>query len=149
MLIMKSEEEKVRKSKSNRLPAPLFRWMEYELYNYDWNKQELKRLREEIILKFPERFVERAHLRVLTDQTSSKVINLCTNMRIINLERKLSAIEESLKNPLYAELFEYKYRRCLPWQQVIMEMNISESTYKRIRRSLLRDIAIRLGEWIE
>jgi hypothetical protein len=46
-------------------------------------------------------------------------------------------------------LFEYKYRKCLPWQQVIVKMNISESTYKRIRRNLVKDIAIRLGEWIE
>jgi RinA family phage transcriptional activator len=121
--------------------------MEHELYNYDWSKEELKRLKEEIILKSPERFV--GSNRAITDQTGIKVIKLSTNMRIINLERKLSAIEESLKRPIFAELFEYKYRKCLPWQQVIVKMNISESTYKRIRRNLVKDIAIRLGEWIE
>lgn len=147
MPIMKSEVIQVRKEKSNRLPTPLFRWMEHELYNYDWSKEELKRLKEEIIFKSPERFV--GSNRAITDQTGIKVIKLSTNMRIINLERKLSAIEESLKRPIFAELFEYKYRKCLPWQQVIVEMNISESTYKRIRRNLVKDIAIRLGEWIE
>lgn len=132
--------------KATKIPCAVFRWIEYELYNLEWHKEELRRLKEEILLKSPDRLSGSGKANAISDQTGQKAVKLTSDMRIINLERKISAVETSLKRQMFSEIYEYKYRRCLPWQEVIMEMNVSESTFKRIRAALIKDIAIRLGE---
>ena len=129
-----------------KIPCALFRWVEYELYNLEWHQEELKRLKEEILLKSPDRLTGSGKANAISDQTGNKAIKLTSDTRILNLERKISAIEKTLRRPIFAKIYEYRYRRCCPWQEVVERINVSERTYFRLRRALISDIARKLGE---
>jgi len=132
---------------SQKIPCAIFRWIEYELYNLEWHKEELKRLKEEILLKSPDK-LSGGKSNVISDQTGQKAVKLVDHIRIVTLERKIKAIEYSLRRPIFKELYEWKYRRCCPWQEVCERMNVAQATFYRIRRALIIDIARRLGEII-
>lgn len=132
---------------SQKIPCAIFRWIEYELYNLEWHKEELKRLKEEILLKSPDK-LSGGKSNVISDQTGQKAVKLVDHIRIVTLERKIKAIEYSLRRPIFKELYEWKYRRCCPWQEVCEKMNVAQATFYRIRRALIIDIARKLGEII-
>lgn len=127
-----------------KIPRPVFRYVEFELYNLGFNKKELNRIKEEIIFKSPDRF-QGGKTTGISDQTGNKAVRLVSDMRIFHLERSIEAIEEALKNPLFEELYELKYKKQLPWQEVIDRMSISKRTYYRIREGLIADIAKKIG----
>lgn len=133
---------------SQKIPCAIFRWVEYELYNLEWHKEELRRLKEEILLKSPDK-LSGGKSNVISDQTGQKAVKLVDHIGIVTLERKIKAIEYSLRNSMFKELYEWKYRQQCPWQEVCTKMNVSERTYFRIRSALIRDIARRLGEFRE
>lgn len=132
---------------SQKIPCAIFRWIEYELYNLEWHKEELKRLKEEILLKSPDK-LSGGKSNVISDQTGQKAVKLVDHIGIVTLERKIKAIEYSLRRPIFKELYEWKYRRCCPWQEVCERMNVAQATFYRIRRALIIDIARKLGEII-
>ncbi len=132
---------------SQKIPCAIFRWIEYELYNLEWHKEELKRLKEEILLKSPDK-LSGGKSNVISDQTGQKAVELVDHIGIVTLERKIKAIEYSLRRPIFKELYEWKYRRCCPWQEVCERMNVAQATFYRIRRALIIDIARKLGEII-
>lgn len=132
---------------SKKIPCAIFRWIEYELYNLEWHKEELKRLKEEILLKSPDK-LSGGKSNVISDQTGQKAVKLVDHIGIVTLERKIKAIEYSLRRPIFKELYEWKYRRCCPWQEVCEKMNVAQATFYRIRRALIIDIARKLGEII-
>lgn len=132
---------------SQKIPCAIFRWIEYELYNLEWHKEELKRLKEEILLKSPDK-LSGGKSNVISDQTGQKAVKLVDHIGIVTLERKIKAIEYSLRRPIFKELYEWKYRRCCPWQEVCEKMNVAQATFYRIRRALIIDIARKLGEII-
>lgn len=128
-----------------RIERRVFRYVEYELYNYDNTKKELERCREEILESSP----SPPEIKVqsgLGDPTSKKV-ELLTSTYIARAEQTINAIERSLNmlTDMHRMLFKLKYQDCLPWQEVTIEMEISERTYFRIRRELVVTVAQQLG----
>jgi len=45
----------------------------------------------------------------------------------------------------HKELFKHKYQKGLPWQEVALEMDISDRTYFRLRRELVMTVGQQLG----
>lgn len=127
-----------------KIPRPVFRYVEFELYNLGFNKKELERIKEEIIFKSPDH-LQGGKTATIGDQTGNKAVRLVSDMRIFHLERSIEAIEEVLRNPLFEELYELKYKKQLSWQEIISRMNISKRTYYRIREGLIADIAKKIG----
>lgn len=136
-----------------KIDKSVFRYIEHELYNYDETKRELARYREDILegTHFPEVSVRSDP----GDSTASKVIKLTSSAFVIHAEKVIGAIEKGLGvlADRHRELFKHKYQRGLPWQEVVLEMDISDRTYFRLRRELVMTVGQQLGllniEWEE
>ena len=79
--------------------------------------------------------------------TAQKAIKLTSSAFVVQAEKVISAIDRSLAilGDKYMELFEYKYQKGLPWQEVCLEMDISDRTYFRWRRELVAMVGQQLG----
>ena len=132
-----------------KLPRAVFRYIEHELYHYDVTKREMEELREEIIYSSPPREVIAVNddNGYHSDVVGSKTVKLVTNAALVRMSRVVLAIDKALSKLAdeHKQLFELKYRQCLPWQQVCAEMPTSERTYFRLRRELVEMVALELG----
>lgn len=128
-----------------RIDKSIFRYIEHELYNYEETKKELARYREEILEGTP--FQEVSVQTNPGNPTAQKAIKLTSSAFVVQAEKVISAIERSLAilGERYKELFYYKYQKGLPWQEVILEMDISDRTYFRWRRELVAMVGQQLG----
>lgn len=130
-----------------RIERRVFKYVEYELYNYDNTKKELERYRKMILESSPAPAEVKTQGGQITSQTESKALKLITSSFIVHAERVISAIDKSLAmlTEDHRKLFQLKYQECLPWQEIIVEMNISDRTYFRMRRELVATVARQLG----
>lgn len=129
-----------------KIPGPIFRWIEYELYSLDWHKEELAQLKDEILQSSPDHFSRVIGAGHISDQTGDKVTKLMSNPRIKNLERKIGIIERVISLPKFRLIYEYKYLRGYEVSVTCKSMNIEMGKYYRLRRELIRKIAEGLGE---
>jgi len=131
-----------------RIPRAIFRYIEHELYNYDLTCSELEQLRQEIIsASASPGYVVASEGCGVSDSTGRKAVRLVTNAAIARMTRTLAAIDRALVRlqPHHRKLFELKYRKCKPWQEICMEMYIEERTYFKYRRELVVMAALEMG----
>lgn len=129
-----------------RIERRVFRYVEYELYNYDNTKKELQRYKDDILESSPG--PQEAKVQTGTgDPTAKKAIKLVSSAFIARAEQTVQAIEKSLDmlGEGYKKLFKLKYQECLPWQEVVIELEVSDRTYFRMRRELVATVACQLG----
>ena len=127
-----------------------FKMIEAELYCYEESKRQLELLREEIIESTPTQEVN-----VKTgpgDPTQTKAIKLVNSREIIEMERRLKAIDKAIEilktsnEPRKYELLHMKYfERRYTDVGICMELGISERTFYRWRREIIELIANFLG----
>lgn len=127
-----------------------FKMIEAELYCYEESKRQLELLREEIIESTPTQEVN-----VKTgpgDPTQTKAIKLVNSREIIEMERRLKAIDKAIEilktsnEPRKYELLCMKYfERRYTDVGICMELGISERTFYRWRREIIELIANFLG----
>ena len=127
-----------------------FRMIEAELYCYHESKKQLELLREEIIESTPTQEV--SVKSGPGDITQSKAIKLVNNREIIEMERRIKAIDKAIEvlktssEPRKYELMKMKY---FEWKYtdigISMELSISERTFYRWRREIIELIANFLG----
>jgi len=127
-----------------------FKMIEAELYCYEESKRQLELLREEIIESTPTQEVN-----VKTgpgDPTQTKAIKLVNSREIIEMERRLKAIDKAIEilktsnEPRKYELLRMKYfERRYTDVGICMELGISERTFYRWRREIIELIANFLG----
>ncbi len=136
------QSEKGNKMNINR---SVFKYIEHELYSYPKTKKEIEEYREEVLegAHFPE-------VNVRTgpgDITANKAVKLTSTMFIMRAERTVNAIESALTrlDDRHRELYIHKYHNGLPWQEVATEMCISDRTYFRIRREIVKVVGLELG----
>ncbi len=131
-----------------KVPLVTYRWIEYELYNLENSKKELKLLKEEILACFPDRFGGGNVSGIISDQTGNKVIKLMTNPRVNNLERKIKAIERVLKRrKVFRDIYRFKYKENLSIEECCRRMGIeSKGIFRFLREALISQIARELGE---
>lgn len=129
-----------------------FRMIEAELYNYEESKKQLKLLREEIIESTPSQELGERIESELGDSTASKGIKLVNNREIVEIERRLSAIDKAIEiiktsdEPRKIQLIEEKYfKRQLTHVGIQMKLGISRRTFYRWRREVIELIANFLG----
>ena len=129
-----------------KLPRAVFRYIEHELYNYDNTLNEIQRMRDEIIDAPPLRETI-PDAGYISDPTAKKATKLVTNTALVRMTRTVAAIDKALSRlpENRRALFNMKYRQDLPWQQVCVEMSVSERSYFRMRRELVEMVALELG----
>jgi len=130
-----------------KINKSIFKYIEHEMYSYDDLKRELKLYREQIIEGTGSQEPGMSVQSGLADTTQSKAVKLTSSKFVLNTDRIIKAIERSLEllDERHRELFELKYQKGLPWQEVSAEMCISDRTYFRVRRELVTVIGQQLG----
>ena len=128
-----------------KIPSATYRWVEYELYNLEKHKKELKLLEEEILLHSPDRFGGNVS-GAISDQTGDKVVRLMSDPRISNLERKIGVIERVLRREVFRDIYELKYKKGLSVEECCKRMGIEKGMFKLLREILICQIAKNLGE---
>jgi RinA family phage transcriptional activator len=128
-----------------RINKRIFQYIEQELYDYEDTKKELEQCREEII--YGEHRPEVSVQSGLGDVTQSKAVKLASSTYILQAERTTKAIEKGLAElgQQHKDLYRLKYRDCLPWQEVMLELGISDRTYFRWRRELVTIVGRNMG----
>jgi RinA family phage transcriptional activator len=127
-----------------------FKMIEAELYCYHESKKQLELLREEIIESTPSQ--EISVKSSPGDPTQTKAIKLVNNREIIEMERRLKAIDKAIEilktnnESRKYELLKMKYfERRYTDVGICMELGISERTFYRWRREIIELIANFLG----
>ena len=128
-----------------RINKSVFRYIEFELYNYQETKRELERYKEEILesTNIPEVNVQTMPGNV----TESKAIKITSSPFVMRAEKTIKAIDKALAilGEQHWRIFKLKYCDCMPWQEVCLEMDISDRTYFRWRRELVAMVGQQLG----
>mgnify|MGYP000872409590 CR=1 FL=1 len=129
-----------------KLDRAVFRYIEHELYNYDETKREIEELRMDIIEKAPLKEAIPG-TGYVSDPTARKAMKLVTSTALARMERTVRAIDRALARLTdeHRQLFELKYRQCLPWQRVCELIPLSERSYFRLRRELVLMVALEMG----
>ncbi len=127
-----------------------FKMIEAELYCYHESKKQLELLREEIIESTPSQ--EISVKSSPGDPTQTKAIKLVNNREIIEMERRLKAIDKAIEilktnnESRKYELLKMKYfERRYTDVGICMELGISERSFYRWRREIIELIANFLG----
>lgn len=129
-----------------KLPKAVFRYVEHELYNYDYHLERIQQLRQDIIEAQPLRETV-PNIGYISDPTGRKGTELVTNTALARMADTIKRINRALQRlgDDHRTIFELKYRQGLKWQQVCEEMPVAERTYFRLRRELVYMVAVELG----
>jgi len=82
-----------------------------------------------------------------SDTTANKAIKLTSSAFVIQAERVIDAIEKSLAmlSEQHRRLFKLKYQDMYPWQEIVVEMGISDRQYFKLRREIVIAVGQKLG----
>lgn len=122
------------------------RLIEAELYTYNETKKELELLVDDIIDSTP--FIETAVQSELSDSTACKAIKLSSSKELIEIRKRISAIEKALSilPEEKMKLVRLKYfERKLTDIGIISELHVSSKTYYRWKKEVIRLIGNYLG----
>jgi len=130
----------------NRIEKSNVRLIEAELYTYNETKDELELLEDEIIDSTP--FIEAAVQSELSDSTASKAIKLSSSKELIEIRRRMNAIEKALSilPEEKMKLVRLKYfERKLTDIGIINELHVGSKTYYRWKKEIIELIGSYLG----
>lgn len=135
------------------LPPAIFKFIEHELYNYEDTKDELRDLEEDIAEssignldfddfssteKYPEgSSTETAVADILQNKVAKRMSNT-----VKYIDTAINELDEQ-----HFEIYILKYRKKKPWQQIVENLPISQSTYFRYRREIVKKVAQKMGLW--
>ncbi|MCK9268491.1 MAG: hypothetical protein M0P14_07260 [Alkaliphilus sp.] len=130
----------------------IFRYVETELFDYPYTKEDIESLRDNIIEAVPifdsANGMSRKPNYKISDSTYSKGTQLLTNRRLRRMEETVTAIDKVLaKLPKEKmELVRLKYWECrLSNHGVAEALHVSDATYYRWRNEVVTAVAIELG----
>ncbi|MTI62260.1 MAG: hypothetical protein FH762_20135 [Firmicutes bacterium] len=132
------------------LDNAIFRFVEHELYNYESTIEELKEIKNDIREESAGNITygnESTTPPYPKSSSETAVIDLITNKAIMRATKTIRDIERA-KEKLDGDklkLFELKYKECMPWQQILGELCISDRTYFRWRSEIVRTVAKEMG----
>ena len=125
-----------------------FKAIEAELYGYLDTKKEIELMEEEILegSSFQEVAVQSGN----GDTTANKAIKLVSSKELLEVRRRVNAIERALfilqQNETKLDLLRMKYfERKYTDQGIMMELCISDRTFYRWRREIVQLIGSYLG----
>lgn len=128
-----------------RINKSIFRYIEHELYNYEQTKRDLQLYREQVLegTSTPEVSVQSSP----GDVTANKAVKLTSSAFVMQAERIINAIDKSLDvlGDKHKELFTLKYQMGISWPNIVIDMDISDRTYYRLRRELVIMVGQQLG----
>lgn len=127
----------------------VFKYIEFELYNYDTTKKKLADFRNGILdAGFGGSIINPAGEVQPESPTERRAMKLLTpSVSIMRMEQVVNAVEKALQmlGEQHKKLFDLKYKQGMhPWK-ICEEMHISERTYYRMRRDIVIEVGRLLG----
>ena len=134
-----------------KLDKAVFRYIEYELYNYESTKKEIEFLREQIMNSSPRTKAtdeEQVQGGQQSNPTEQKGMRLTTNAVLLNMIKVVECIDNAFRflDEEHHTIYQKKYKEGKHWQQIITEMPISQDTYFRKRREIVYAVAVQMGK---
>lgn len=135
------------------LDNAVFKFVEHELYNYEDTKKELRDLKDDIAessisnMKLDNFSSTKKHPK--GSNTETAVIIILQNKVAKRMSSTIKYIDRAI-NELEEEkaiLYILKYRRGKSWQQIIQILNVSQATYFRWRKDIVKKVAEKMGLW--
>jgi RinA family phage transcriptional activator len=131
------------------IPRNVYKFIEYELYDYRLNRKKLDEIKNDYYNSSPAGDGTGIRGNQQASTTESKVLQIMTDREVQRLERTVRAIEDVLATlgEMEKQLLELKYFRNTHTNQgVKLELQIpSDSTYYALKNSLVRKFAVRYG----
>lgn len=133
---------------ASKIEKANFRMIEAELYGYHESKKELELMEEEILESTPDKEV--AVQNGLGDSTAVKAIKLASSRDLLEVRRRINAIEKTLfvlqQNETKLRLLQMKYfERRYTDQGIMAELHIGHNTFYRWRREIVALVGSYLG----
>lgn len=125
-----------------------FNLIESELYHYHHTKKMYKQLEDDIINGSG--IAPEIRGTQISKPTENKAMKLITNLQVIEMRKRLDAIEyvmQLLPEHLLTLLQEKYFNKRLTNYGIMQQLNIEQATFYRYRREIIAMIAERLG-WI-
>lgn len=140
-------------TKKEKIPPAIFKFVEHELYNYEDTKDELKDLKEDIAesslgnLDFDDFSSTESYPEGSSTETA--VVDILQNKVAKRMSNTIKYIDEAIGelDEEHFEVYILKYRKKTPWQQIVEELPISQPTYFRYRRDIVKKVAEKMGLW--
>ncbi len=135
----------------SKIPGAVFKYVEYELYHLQDTKKELKELKKELSEEQLGNMIYDSFSSNKSNRLGSGVensaINILQNKVAIRASKTIDNIERALNklSEEKMELYRKKYIQDEPWQQIVEEMPISERTYFRYRKEIVKKVAEEMG----
>ena len=130
-----------------QLKKEIRRYLERELKDYEYNKNKINELRDDIIFSSASNDIGIVAKNKISDPITNKVDKLINNKTIIRIETVVKAIDKVIEG-LNADQTKF-YNRCFKRGQnkytIISEMPISEATYNRYKTNIINALANELG----
>ena len=136
---------------SNDIPPAVFKFVEHELYNYNDTKEALEDLKEDIAKgsignmtydnfssteTYPEgSTTEAAFSEIIQNKVAKRMSNT-----IKYIDRALNKLDEQK-----LRLYYLKYRKEKSWQSIVATMDISQATFFRWRKDIVKIVAREMG----
>lgn len=129
-----------------KLDKRIYKYIEYELYNYNNSKESLEEMKRQIIETSGSNDGQPRGNEV-GSQTENKAIKIMTSTTIASTERIIKAIEDTLKEleGTYRKLFEMKYCKKEGIVKICNEIAMSERSFYNYKDKLVYMVAQKLG----
>ena len=126
----------------------IFRYVEFELYNFENTKKEIELMRQSITESTPEfeyRPEQQSNLK--TRPTEVKGIKLASSPALVRMERTVRVIEMVLQNlgREYQDIYHLKYNRGMSNERICAECHMGKTKFYEMRRKIVEQVARSLG----
>ena len=127
----------------------VFNYIDYELCNYESYKTKIDEIRKDILEESPHPPDGQPRGTTASDITLDKVIKMNTPAALVRMEYTVGCINKILKklDSEYNKFFKENYEVEKPnnKMRVCSEVHISESTYYRMKRNIIKLVAREMG----
>jgi len=132
------------------LPKYVYNFIEEEIKNHKKNKKLLVDLKEDVAnstlgnMDYDNMPKGSGGFYSSTEEATMDIISSRSIMRI---QRNIMSVEEAKKelSEEKKEFLRLKYYECKSWQQITMQMNISQRTFYRWRDEIVHTVAEKMG----
>ena len=136
---------------SDKIPPAIFKFVEHELYNYEDTKQDLRELKEDIAesdlgnLDFDDFSSTESYPSGSSTETAT--VDIIQNKVAKRMSNTIRYIDKAIQelDEEKVRLYIKKYRQNKSWQTIVEEMPISQSTFFRYRKEIVRKVAKKMG----
>jgi len=136
---------------SKKIPPAIFKFVEHELYNYEDTKEELKELKEDIAesglgnLDYDDFSSTESYPSGSSTETAT--VDILQNKVAKRMSNTIRYIDKAIRelDEEKVRLYIKKYRQNKSWQTIVEEMPISQSTFFRYRKEIVRKVAKKMG----